>query len=145
MKILLLSAVATIGALHFGDNVTGANDKPGSNFEMVTPSSPGMLLQDSDGSGRMASIVFKSQDYCRVELKDFQFDVRFDVVSATVYFTGENFKEVKRGYITSSSLKPIKDLMRQCQPGSIVTFDEIKVKGPDNMVRTLPGVSYILY
>ena len=39
----------------------------------------------------------------------------------------------------------IKDLMRQCQPGSIVTFDEIKVKGPDNMVRTLPGVSYILY
>ncbi len=143
MKILLLSVVASIGLLPFGS----FDERPASESKKETcrSISPDVVLQDSDGSGRMSSIVFKMQDYCRAEIKDFEFDVRFEVVSATVFFTGENFRTMKRGYITSSSLKPIKELMLLCQPGSIVTFDQIKVKGPDNLVRTLPGVSYILY
>ncbi len=145
MKILLLSVVASIGLLQldgpFSEEILEDN-APTVNCKV---SAPEMVLQDSEGSGRMSSIVFKMQDYCRAELKDFEFDVRFEVVSATVYFTGANFTSMKRGFIKSSSLEPIKDLMKQCQPGSIVTFDEIKVKGPDNLVRTLPGVSYILY
>ncbi|RYE27864.1 MAG: hypothetical protein EOP48_34150 [Sphingobacteriales bacterium] len=143
MKILLLSVVALIGVLQpghlFHNNINTAK------VRQCTADVPDFVLQDSEGSGRMSSIVFKMQDYCRAELKDFEFDARFEVLGATVYFTGENFPTMKRGFIKSSSLKPIKDLMKQCQPGSFVTFDEIKVKGPDNLVRTLPGVSYFLY
>lgn len=145
MKILLLSVVACIGVLQPDLTVNKEINTVENKIERCNSPEPDFLFQDSGGSGKLSSIVFKMQDYCRAELKDFEFDARFEVLSATVYFTGENFRTMKRGYITSSSLKPIKELMLQCQPGSIVTFDQIKVKGPDNLVRTLPGVSYILY
>ena len=104
-----------------------------------------LLFQDRQTAGRLSSVVFKNQDYCRAELEDFEFDAKFSVLSATVYFSGTNFKEVERGYITSNSLKPIKKLMDRCLPGSVVVFDDVKVKGPDNLVRTIPGVSLTLY
>ena len=104
-----------------------------------------LLFQDRQTAGRLSSVVFKNQDYCRAELDDFEFDAKFSVLSATVYFSGANFKDVERGYITSNSLKPIKKLMDRCLPGSVVVFDDVKVKGPDNLVRTIPGVSLTLY
>lgn len=106
---------------------------------------PTSTNQDESGSGRMPSIVFKTQDYCRSELPDFEFDIRFDVVGATVMFLGANFNGVETGFITSNSLKPVKHLMNRCLPGSIVVFDDVKVKGPDNLVRKIPGISLSLY
>lgn len=70
-----------------------------------------ITFQEKPGQGRIASIVFKNQDYCRAELKDFEFDAHFSIVSATVYFSGANFKTLEKGFITSNSLKPIKNLM----------------------------------
>jgi hypothetical protein len=67
------------------------------------------------------------------------------VVSATVYFSGANFIHAEKGFITSNSLKPIKHLMARCAPGSIVVFDEIKVKGPDNSISTIQGLSLSLF
>ncbi len=93
---------------------------------------------------QMLAVTFRSQDVCRVELKDFVFDVQFNIVSATVYFSGTNFRNVESGYITSSSLKPIRSLMARCAPGTMVVFDRVKVKGPDNEVRTIQGTSYML-
>ena len=102
-------------------------------------------FQDGPGCGRISSVVFKNQDYCRAELENFEFDAHFSVVSATVYFSGANFKSVEKGFITSNSLKPIKNLMKRCLPGSIVVFDDVKVKGPDNLIRTIQGLSLTLY
>jgi hypothetical protein len=101
--------------------------------------------QDDKGSSRMRSIVFKSQEYCRAELKDFEFDVHFTVVSATVYFTGKNFPTAEKATITSNSLKPLKNQVDRCVPGSIVIFDDVTVKGPDKLIRTIPGLSLVLY
>jgi|APLak6261695196_1056220.scaffolds.fasta_scaffold06596_4 hypothetical protein len=105
----------------------------------------GSSTQTDPGSSRMAAAVFKSQDYCRAELKDFEFDARFVIVSATVYFSGAGFKNVEKGSISSSSLQPIKGQMERCQPGSVIIFDEVKVMGPDNKLRTIPGLSLVLY
>lgn len=102
-------------------------------------------FQDGAGAGRMSSIAFKNQEYCRAELENFEFDVHFTVVSASVYFTGANFKNVEKGFITSNSLKPIKHLMARCMPGSNIVFDDIKVKGPDNTITTIQGMSLVLY
>jgi hypothetical protein len=101
--------------------------------------------QTETGSSRMPAAVFKSQEFCRAELKDFEFDTHFSVVGATVYFSGANFKNPEKGTITSSSLKPIRSLMTRCTPGSIIIFDEVKVIGPDSKLRTIPGLSIMLY
>jgi hypothetical protein len=102
-------------------------------------------FQDKRGFGHIRSIIFKSQEYCRAELKNFEFDAPFSVVSATVYFSGTNFPGIQTGFITSNSLKPVKHLMNQCLPGSVVVFDDVRVKGPDSLVRTIHGVSLTLY
>jgi hypothetical protein len=92
----------------------------------------------------MLAVTFRSQDVCRAELKDFVFDIQFNIVSATVYFSGTNFRGVETGYITSSSLKPIRSMMARCAPGTMVVFDKVKVIGPDKDVRTIQGTSYML-
>jgi hypothetical protein len=92
----------------------------------------------------MPAVVFRSQEQCRAELKDFVFDVQFNIVSATVYFSGTNFRGVETGFITSKSLKPIRSLMSLCAPGTLVVFDQVKAKGPDNLVRPIAGTSYML-
>jgi hypothetical protein len=100
--------------------------------------------QPEPESEKMLATVFRGQNDCRVELKDFVFDVQFNLVSATVYFSGTNFRGVETGYLTSKSLKPIKNLMARCVPGTMVIFDNVKVIGPDNLVRTIQGTSYML-
>jgi hypothetical protein len=94
---------------------------------------------------KMLAITFRSQEYCRAEVYDFQFETQFKVVSATVYFSGTNFRNAEKGFITSNSLKPIKNLMDRCVPGTIVIFDNVKVIGPDNEVRTIQGTSFYLH
>ncbi|MBK8495296.1 MAG: hypothetical protein IPL50_09890 [Chitinophagaceae bacterium] len=89
--------------------------------------------------------MFSGQDFCRAEVKDFEWEVPFRIVSATIYFSGTNFKNVETGYISSSSLKPIKNLMDRCAPGTMVVFDNVKVKGPDEQVRSVPGPSFRLH
>lgn len=100
--------------------------------------------QPSPENENMLAIVFRSQDVCRAELKDFVYDVQFNVVSATVYFSGNGFRGVETGFITSNSLRPIRSLMARCVPGTMVVFDNVKVKGPDEVVRPIQGTSYIL-
>lgn len=101
--------------------------------------------QPSPENEKMQAVIFRKQDFCRAELKDFDFDVHYDVVSATVYFSGTNFKNVETGFITSNSLKPIRSLMARCAPGSMVIFDNVKVVGPDKQIRTIQGTSYLLH
>lgn len=140
MKALILFSLLGIPAME-------ANIKPGSAAIKESDSPRSLLLnsQPDDSWGRMSATIFKNQEYCRVELKDFEFDVKFSVVSATVYFSGANFRGVEKGVINSSSLKPLSALMSRCIPGSMVVFDDVKVKGPDNEIRTIPGVAYRLF
>lgn len=101
--------------------------------------------QPSPENEKMLAVVFRKQDFCRAELKDFQFDVHFEVVSATVYFSGTNFRAVETGFINSNSLKPIRSLMDKCAPGTMVVFDNVKVIGPDKQLRSIQGTSYLLH
>jgi hypothetical protein len=144
MKLFLLPAIAVATTLLLG---TVDFSKQASKEPVNISASKSLLLEPLQGTGpgNIRSIDFKSQDFCRVELKDFEFDIRFTVVSATVYFSGKNFPTVEKGFIVSNSLKPIKKMMDRCQPGSVVVFDDIKVKGPDNEVRSIEGVTYQLY
>lgn len=122
------------------------NDHPGNAVSITTDRHEGLNIQapSQEGGTKMRSAVFKAQEYCRAELKDFEFEIQYKVVGAVVYFSGANFKNIVKTSISSNSLKPIKAEMEKCGPGTIVLFDEVKVMGPDNIIRTIPGISLIL-
>ena len=93
----------------------------------------------------MLSVEFKSQQFCRADMgPDFIYDVHYTVVSATVYFSGANFANVVTASITGNSIGSLSSYIQRCGPGSVVTFDNIKVSGPDG-VRVIDGKSFALY
>src|SRR5689334_5608762 len=123
MKILALLALPVISMMPAGNPIVPGNSSP------ITPEEKVLTLnfQDKQEPGQMRSVVFKNQEYCRAELENFEFEgIQFTVVSATVYFSGANFRGVERGYINSNKLKPVKALMDRCIPGSLVVFDDVK-------------------
>ncbi len=103
------------------------------------------ITSQEPGNEKMLAVVFRTQEFCRTELKDFEWDIEFNIVSATVYFSGTNFRNVESGTINSKSLKPLRKLMDRCAPGSIVIFDKVKVVGPDKVIREIPGMSLMLH
>jgi hypothetical protein len=94
--------------------------------------------------GRIQSVVFKNQNFARADLENFDFDARFNIVSATIYFSGANFANVQSADIHSGSLDGVKAQLQKCIPGTSVTFDNVKVQGPDGVVRSIPGPGFIL-
>lgn len=116
-------------------------------FRVKTIPDPIGMVGPSKG-GKIQSNIFKAQDFLRAELLNFDFNARFNVTGATVYFAGAGFANsgsIQTGTITSGNLAPIKSKIDLCKPGSTVTFDDLKVVGPDGRTRTIPPVSFVLY
>ena len=97
------------------------------------------------GGGRIQSVVFKNQNFARADLENFDFDAHFNIVSATLYFSGANFPSVQSAEIHGGSLESVKSFLQRSIPGTSVTFDNVKVQGPDGVVRSIPGPGFILY
>jgi hypothetical protein len=146
MKQFLLFPLLSIGILPM-NNPTVHVEKTTTHYSSPVDGNNGLGIggQTESGGCRMSAAMFKNQEFCRAELKDFDFDAHYSIVGATVYFSGANFDSPKQGTLTGSSLKPIKSLMDHCTPGSIIIFDDVKVVGPDKVVRTIPGISIMLY
>ncbi|CAN5844648.1 hypothetical protein BH11BAC4_BH11BAC4_09320 [soil metagenome] len=150
MKLLFAPLVASLVFLQVNNSVTNIQKK-------VSPTNLPASIENSDetnvlnfqnegGTGKMSAVKFKAQEFCRAELENFDFDAHFSIISANVYFSGANFKNnIERSSITSASLKPIAKLMARCTAGTIVVFDDVKVLGPDKEVRTIQGLTLILY
>jgi len=113
-------------------------------FEFRVKRIPDPIFKIGTGKARVPAIEFKNQDFCRAELENFDFDLKFNIVSANVYFSGANFPSVQQGSITNNNLISIKAQMARCGPGSSITFVNIKVQGPDG-VRSIDERSITLY
>lgn len=124
--------------------ITVVADKKPINFEFRVKRIPNPIFKIGAGLSRMPAVEFKSQFFCRAEIENFDFDVRFNIVSADVYFSGANFPSVATATITDNSLSGLSEFMSRCGPGSSVSFENIKVKGPDG-VRTIKGETIALY
>jgi gliding motility-associated protein GldM len=105
---------------------------------------PDPVFKIGDGKSRMPAVAFKNQQYCRADLENFDFDLKFSIVSATVYFGGANFANVVPATINGNGLASIANLIQRCGPGSSISFENIKVSGPDG-VRNIDGRSFQLY
>ena len=75
---------------------------------------------------------------------DFIYDVRYVVLSATVYFSGTGFANVVTTSITGNNLSALNPYMSRCVPGTSVTFDNVKVQGPDG-IRVIEGKTFSLF
>jgi hypothetical protein len=78
-------------------------------------------------------------------LENFDFDLKYSVVSANVYFLGgSNFPNVVPAKITGNNFGTISNLIQRCTPGTSISFEDIKVSGPDG-VRSIDGRTFQLY
>jgi gliding motility-associated protein GldM len=96
------------------------------------------------GGGKMQAVIFRTQQFVRADLENFDFLAKFNVTGATVYFTNPGDRNVKQVSLTSGSLGPASEFMKSLVPGSTVIFDNIRVVGPDGQPRTIqnpPGFS----
>ena len=134
--------VSAVGKTTINVNADGKNSAY--DFRIKRIPDPILKVGPSSG-GRIQSVVFKNQQFCRADLENFDFDARFNVVSATVYFSGANFPSVQQATINGGSLSGLSGALSKCIPGTSVTFDNVKVQGPDGTVRTIPGPGFILY
>ncbi|MEO5892690.1 MAG: gliding motility protein GldM [Ferruginibacter sp.] len=114
-------------------------------FDFRVKEIPDPVFKVGPGGTRMQSVTFKGQQYCRAELEKFDFDARFNVVSATVYFSGANFPNFQQASLTGNSLAPLNALIQKSGPGTTITFDNVRVAGPDGKQRSIQGVGIMLY
>jgi gliding motility-associated protein GldM len=114
-------------------------------FDFRVKEIPNPIFKVGPGGTRMTSGSFKSQQFCRAELENFDFAANFSVVSATVYFSGANFSNVQTADLNGNNLSPISTYIQRAGPGTSITFDNVKVQGPDGKQRTIQGVGIVLY
>jgi len=132
--------VSAVGAA----SITVSPDGKPSTYPFRIKRIPDPVFKVGSGKIRMPSVEFKQQQFCRAELENFDFDLKYNVVSATVYFSGANFPNVVQGSISSNNLGGLQTYMQRCGPGSVISFDNIKVSGPDG-TRSIDGKSIALY
>lgn len=120
-----------------------ADGKP-SQFSFRVKRIPDPVFKVGSGRPRVPAVEFKNQSFARADLEAFDFDLKFNVVSATVYFSGAGFPNVATAQLNGGNLSGLSALMQRAGPGSTVTFDNIKVSGPDG-TRSVDGKTIALY
>jgi gliding motility-associated protein GldM len=124
--------------------ITVTADGKSSQFQFRCKKIPDPVFKVGSGKARVPAVEFKNQQFCRADLLNFDFDLRYTVVSATVYFGGAGFPNPAIGSISGGSLAGIASLMARCGPGSNIAFTNIKVQGPDG-VRSIDEAAIALY
>ncbi|MFN3529775.1 MAG: gliding motility protein GldM [Bacteroidia bacterium] len=92
--------------------------------------------------GQVGTAQFKAQGGMIALLKDFDFDLRFDIQSfRMIYIAPRRDPEVVTvsGPIFTGQAQTI---IRNAKPGDRFIFDEIKAMGPDKVTRKLPAATY---
>ena len=83
-------------------SLTVTADGHSSKFDFRVKMIPDPVFKVASGKPRMPSVEFKNQQFCRAELERFDFETRFSIVSATVYFSGANFSNVATAPLTGN-------------------------------------------
>jgi gliding motility-associated protein GldM len=86
-------------------------------------------------SGPVQSALIKAQGGLSSKLEGSDFDAAFEVVSYKVTVNGKNgYQEAQNSGNRWSGAAAA--LINSCAPGSSVTFENVKIKGPDGRVRS---------
>ena len=136
--------VVRVSAIGAASITVTADGKPSTfGFRIKRIPDPIIKVGPSSG-GRMQAVVFRSQQFVRADLENFDFEAKFSVTGGTVYFMNPGDRNVKQISLTSGNLGAASEYMKTLAPGSTVIFDNIRVVGPDGQPRTIqnpPGFS----
>lgn len=97
--------------------------------------------------GTISSSQLKAQIGIVAALKNFDFDVRFQVISYEMSLLpkrGELQGPFKADNAYLNKSKDIVDAIKRCKPGDRVYFEDIKARGPDGRTRKLNTISFLL-
>lgn len=94
-------------------------------------------------SKKIQASIFNLQTGLKCVLPDFLHEDDYKVISATVYFSGTNFKDIAVTTITNS-FNSMQSYLDKCDVGTIITFDNVRVQGPTGIMST-NGLSIALY
>lgn len=136
--------VSSVGEanINVSANVDGKQTNMGS-FPFRVRKIPDPIPKVANKSGgNIQSGTWKAQRGVMAILENFEFDAKFEVVGFRLGYTP------KRGdYIEASNPGAIfqgqaAEFMSRAKPGDQFYIDDIKAKGPDGTVRTLPTISF---
>ena len=96
------------------------------------------------GGGNIKAATFKVQRGIVAELKNFDFDIRFNIVSFEMTYAA-----ARQDLVTTTAEGPLftqkmLDYLNRAKPGDVFYFDNIRAKGPDGTTRKLPGIVFKL-
>ena len=129
--------VVTVSSIGAASITVTADGKP-SKFDFRIKRIPDPIIKVGPSSGgRMQAVVFRSQQFVRADLENFDFEAKFQVTGGTIYFSNPGDRSVKQVNLTSGSLGAADAYMKTLVPGSTVIFDNIRVVGPDGQPRTI--------
>ncbi|MEI6815729.1 MAG: gliding motility protein GldM [Bacteroidota bacterium] len=78
------------------------------------------------------------------EMENFDFDVKFTVVSFDFEYTKGSDNFTKSNPAGGNFTQEMKDVLSKLPPSAKVYFSNIKVKAPDGTVRPIPGINFKL-
>ena len=90
---------------------------------------------------------FKSNNVSVEDFKNgltFNVSEKYSLISMTIYFAGVGFPNTITAYVSGNGIGALKSLMDKLTKGSIVAFDNIKLKGKDG-IRNFQGRKFTLY
>ncbi len=91
----------------------------------------------------IAAGAFKAQGGVGAGIKNFPFELSYDVVSFT--FTCDTDDDIYTAPVSGASFGPIKNQINtHVQAGRMVTIDNIRVKGPDGRTTSAPSLVYYI-
>ncbi|PSL49599.1 gliding motility-associated protein GldM [Chitinophaga niastensis] len=104
-----------------------------------------VLKVGANKGGSMKAADFKVQGGLRADLEDFEFEgVKYEVIGYRVGISAKG-KEYQEGDATSAYFPGnVAASIRSLRPGDEVYFENVKVKGPDGIVRPMPSTIYKL-
>jgi len=134
--------VVKVSAIGAASITVTADGKP-STFAFRIKRIPDPILKVGISSGgKIQAVIFRNQQFLRADLENFDFEAKFQVTGGTVYFNIPGDRNVNSISLSSGDLNSAKQYMSKLAPGSIVTFDNIRVDGPDGQTRTIQNPPY---
>jgi gliding motility-associated protein GldM len=97
--------------------------------------------------GPIAANVAKVQTGVAAELKNFDFEARYTVVSFSFMYQKKRDPDMKGPYKATGAYFPgeAKALLEACKAGDRFYIDDIKAIGPDKRVRSLNPLSFVIF
>ena len=94
--------------------------------------------------GTVSAAEFRVQRGIIADLEGFDFDAKFEVVGFQMVFAAR-----RQDLAVASTSGPMfntqmQSFLQQAKPGDLVYIEEIRVKGPDNETRRIPGITFKL-